>query len=229
LSISDNLRQVENRIAETALRSGRNPREVKLVAVSKTFPADKMLEALTAGARILGENRIQEARAKFPAIEKTLRDLKGEFHLVGHLQRNKAKEAVRLFDLIHSIDSERIAREVNRRAEEIGKIQRVLIEVNTSGEPQKYGIPPQETEELVEIVSGLLHLKLEGLMTVGPLYGGLHGARECFRLLRRLRDEAGGADRLPELSMGMTADFEIAVEEGSTMVRIGTAIFGERN
>ncbi len=229
MNLSDRLRRVERRIAEAAERCGRDPREIRLVAVSKTFGAEKMLEALEAGVKILGENRVQEARAKFPAVEKTLRAVSGEFHLVGHLQRNKAKDAVRLFDLIHSLDSERIAREVDRRAGENGKIQRVLIEVNTSGEPQKYGISPRETEEMVAIVSALPHLKLEGLMTVGPLYGGLHGARECFRLLRRLRDEAGGVDRLPVLSMGMTADFEIAIEEGSTMVRIGTAIFGERD
>jgi hypothetical protein len=151
-----------------------------------------------------------------------------QFHLVGHLQRNKAKIAVQIFDLIHSLDSERLAEELDRRAAEIGKKQRILIEVNTSGEETKFGVQPEKTKQLVEMVLGCPNLKLEGLMTVGPLYGGSVGARQSFQMLRRLRDQIG-ADLLPELSMGMTSDFEEAIEEGATLIRVGTAIFGPRN
>jgi hypothetical protein len=147
---------------------------------------------------------------------------------VGHLQTNKAKEAVRLFDLIHSLDSERLAVELDRHAHEAGKVQRVLIEINTSGELTKFGIEPEEASGLIRTVQGLKHLRLEGLMTIGPLAGGLEAARRAFHRLGDLREAAGGPQHLPVLSMGMSQDFEIAIEEGATMIRVGTAIFGDR-
>ncbi|MFH1735968.1 MAG: YggS family pyridoxal phosphate-dependent enzyme, partial [bacterium] len=227
--IRDNLADVRKRIASAAVIADRDPAEIKLVAVCKTKPVDLVLDAIQAGVTIFGENRMQEAKAKWPEFKDELKARGGEFHLVGHLQRNKAKDAVQLFDLIHSIDSERIAEEVNIQAEKIDKFQRVLIEVNTSGESSKYGCSSLETEALVNLIRDLPYLKLEGLMTIGPLYGGIYGARECFGMLAKLRNDFGGPAVLPELSMGMTGDFEVAIEEGATLVRIGTAIFGSRN
>jgi len=228
VAIVENINTVLSRIAEASRRSGRRPEEIKLVAISKTVGTEQMLEAIGAGIRALGENRVQEARSKWPIIAHQMTSRGCEFHLVGHLQRNKAKEAVRLFDLIHSLDSERLALEINKRAGEISKIQRVLIEVNTSGEASKFGIQPEEAENLINFVETCPNLKLEGLMTVGPLYGGSVGARQSFQTLRKLRDDCGGEERLPDLSMGMTQDFEEAIEEGATMIRVGTAIFGAR-
>jgi len=215
-------------MAAAATIAERNASSIKLVAVSKTKPVSMIIDALHAGVTIFGENRIQEAKAKWPDIKDELKARGAEFHLVGHLQRNKAKDAVEMFDLIHSIDSDRIAIEVNNQAEKIDKFQRVLIEVNTSGEGSKYGCAPGETGDLVKLIRDLPYLRLEGLMTIGPLYGGPNGAQECFQMLTALRNELGGSPVLPELSMGMTGDFEIAIEEGATMVRIGTAIFGSR-
>ena len=186
-----------------------------------------MLEAIRCDVRILGENRVQEARSKWSEIHEEMARNRCEFHLVGHLQRNKAKEAVNLFDSIHSLDSERLAMELDKRSGEIGKRQRVLIEVNTSGDESKYGIEPAETGTLLDAVIKCENLKIEGLMTIGPLYGGIRGARECFQMLRDLRDSLS-ADLLQELSMGMTGDFEAAIEEGATIIRVGTAIFGDR-
>ncbi len=188
-----------------------------------------MLEAIRAGVRFLGENRIQEAKQKWPLIQETMSSTGCEFHMVGHLQRNKARDAVRLFNLIHSLDSERLAKEIDRHAGEIGKKQRVLIEVNTSGEESKFGVQPEGTAKLIEAVQNYSNIKLEGLMTIGPLYGGPDGARRSFQILRQLREETGGEKLLPDLSMGMTQDFEEAIEEGATIIRVGTAIFGSRN
>lgn len=228
MDLSENIAQVQQRMEEAALRSHRRPDEIKLVAVSKTVNVSRMLEAVRAGVRTLAENRVQEAKSKWAHIQEELDNRGCQFHMVGHLQRNKAKDAVRLFDLIHSLDSDRLALELDKRAEEAGKSQRVLIEVKTSGEEAKFGVPPDEAGKLVETVLRYPNLKLEGLMTVGPLYGGSIGARKSFQILRQLREDLGGEDLLPELSMGMTQDFEEAIEEGATMIRVGTAIFGVR-
>lgn len=229
MDISTNIALLRQRISEAAFRAGRGPEQIKLVAVGKTVGTDRIVAAIDAGITLLGENRVQEARSKWPVIHEKLKTVKGEFHLVGHLQRNKAKEAVQLFDLIHSLDSERLALELDRRAREVGKTQRVLIEVNTSGEATKFGVKPEDAKPLIDLALKCRNLKLEGLMTVGPLYGSSIGARQCFEMLRDLQEELGGIRSLPELSMGMTQDFEEAIEEGATMIRIGTAIFGARN
>ena len=228
MGVADSLAQVRRRLEEASRRSGRRPDEIQLVAISKTVDVPLMREAIAVGVPALGENRVQEALSKWPQIQDKMLARGCQFHLVGHLQRNKAKIAVQIFDLIHSLDSERLAEELDRRAAEIGKKQRILIEVNTSGEETKFGVQPEKTKQLVEMVLGCPNLKLEGLMTVGPLYGGSVGARQSFQMLRRLRDQIG-ADLLPELSMGMTSDFEEAIEEGATLIRVGTAIFGPRN
>lgn len=228
MGLLENLNQVRKRIADAALRCDRDPASITIVAVSKTKGVPQMIEAIESGVEALGENRVQEALDKWPRIQDALAMSGCEFHLVGHLQRNKAKYAVRIFDLIHSLDSDRLAREIDKRALDVGKTQRVLIEVNTSDEETKFGVPPEETKDLIQAVLDCPNLKLEGLMTVGPLYGGSIAARTSFKILKKSRDELGGIGLLPELSMGMTQDFEEAVEEGATILRIGTAIFGER-
>jgi len=229
LDIKENLHEVQKRIKRAAESCGRNPDEIKLVAVSKTMPVPLLREALRGGARILGESRVQEAGAKWHEIREDLHNTKCEFHLIGHLQRNKAKDAVKIFDLIQSVDSERLALEIDRRAAEINKRQRVLIEVNSSGDESKFGISPDEAAALIDAVQRCSNLQLEGLMTIGPLFGGIPAARESFLLLKHIRDNLGGSEELPELSMGMTRDFEAAIEEGATMIRVGTAIFGSRD
>jgi hypothetical protein len=214
---------------EAAARGvGRDPAAIRLVAVSKTVDPALIVEAIRLGVNILGENRVQEARDKWPVIEADMRACGCEIHMVGHLQTNKSRDAVRLFDMIQSLDSERLARAVDQHAREAGKVQRVLVEVNTSGELTKFGVEPDEAQRLIKVVQTYKNLKLEGLMTIGPLTGGLEAARAAFKQLRVLRDRAGGEALLPELSMGMTQDFDIAIEEGATMVRVGTAIFGDR-
>jgi PLP dependent protein len=229
MSIAENIDQIRQRIQIAAEIAGRHPSEIKLIAVSKTISSELIREAISHGVVIFGENRVQETRSKWSDIERELAAVSGELHMIGHLQRNKVKDAVRLFDLIHSLDSIALAEEINHRATELGKVQRVLIEVITSGEISKSGVEPAGLDALIASISRLNHLKLEGLMTIGPLEGGTIGARESFQQLHDLRDRVGGAEILPELSMGMSQDFEIAITEGSTMVRIGTAIFGTRN
>ncbi len=225
--IRDNVRRVLERIAAAARRAGRDPAEIGLVAVSKWVAIAAIDEALEAGITILGESRVQEAREKYPHLAG-----RAELHLVGHLQTNKAGHAVQMFDLIHSVDSPRIAEALDIRAAAAGKHQRVLVEVNTSGEETKHGTKPDELDQLIDALKSCPHLKVEGFMTIGPLGGGEKGAREAFKLLRSFRPrllEAGlaGADRV-HLSMGMSGDFEVAIEEGATLVRVGTAIFGTR-
>lgn len=226
--ISRNVARVRERIAAAAMRAGRNPDEVTLVAVTKGVGLDRVLEAVASGVTHIGENRVQEAEAKFPHLPPGV-----VRHMVGHLQRNKAKIAVRLFDLIHSLDSLRLAEELNRRALEAGRIMDVLVQVNVSGEPTKYGVSPEEVEALVKNMASLPGLRLRGLMTIAPIVEDPEQARPYFRRLRQLGDVILSAandlklERL-ELSMGMTDDFEVAVEEGATIVRIGRAIFGSR-
>lgn len=214
------------------MRAGRNPEEVKLVAVTKTVDVEKIMEALNAGLRIFGENRVQEAQKKIQDMRARIQDSKIEWHLIGHLQRNKAKYAVQLFDLIHSVDSIGLAEELNRQAEKMGKIQSILVQVKLSEEETKHGIEEEDLLSLIERIRDLKNLRLEGLMTMPPYFEDLEMVRPYFRKLREIRDTINSSHithhALRELSMGMSHDFEVAIEEGATLVRIGTAIFGER-
>jgi len=202
-------------------------REIKIVCVSKGVDVDKILAVIEAGAKIIGENRVQEARKKYEYIKG-----KVEFHMIGHLQTNKVKYAVKMFDMIQSVDSVKLAKEIDKRAKAINKIQKTLVEVNTSGEESKYGISPSELPILLEEIEKLDNIQVLGLMTVGPLTEDENRIRNSFATLRKLRDEYrkkfSGNIILEELSMGMTDDYRIAIEEGSTMIRIGRKIFGER-
>jgi hypothetical protein len=226
--MKERLEGVLDRIRQAALACGRDPRSVRLVAVSKTVSAERVRQAVAAGVDTLGENYIQEARGKIDALAALL----VAWHFIGHLQTNKAKYAVRLFELIHTVDSLKLAAELDRQAAKAGKTQRVLVQVNVSGEASKSGASEAEAGRLVAEIAKLPHLSLEGLMTMPPFFDQPERARPYFRDLRRLRDEIQqrnlpGVD-LRELSMGMTGDFEVAIAEGATLVRIGTAIFGER-
>lgn len=218
---------VQKRITEAALRAGRKPGEITLVVVTKTVSSDLINQAIDLGVAVIGENRIQEAVQKHPEIQK-----KAAWHLIGHLQSNKAKKAVELFSLIHSIDSLNLAQEVGRRALEAGKEQEILLEVNTSGEPQKYGFQIEEVVKALDGIKDVKGVKVMGLMTVGPLTEDDQRVRKAFRRLRIIFQEAARLGlpnvQMKHLSMGMSGDFEIAIEEGSTMVRIGSAIFGAR-
>ncbi len=221
-TIEARLGRIGERIRAAARRSGRQAQDVTLVAVTKGFPASVVEEALAVGIRHVGENRVQEAATKIPP----LRD-RATWHLVGHLQRNKAKRALELFDVIESLDSLRLAGELQKRAEQAGASVRVLVEVNTSGEATKYGVTPGALYELLNALAELDRLKVEGLMTVGPVVSEPDAARPAFRRLRELAEGYSGGV-LEHLSMGMSDDFEVAVEEGATIVRIGTALFGPR-
>jgi pyridoxal phosphate enzyme (YggS family) len=224
----DRIQQVLERIAEAAERTGRHPAEVGLVAVTKTHPAAAVREAADAGLTVFGENYVQEARDKIEALA----DLDLSWHFIGHLQSNKAKYAVDLFDLIHSVDSLKLAKEIDKQAEKRGKVQDVLVQVNLGNEPTKSGTGQDEAADLCRQTARLKHVKIRGLMTMPPFFDEPEKARPYFAALRRLRDRIGALSIegvfMEELSMGMTGDFEAAVEEGATWVRIGTAIFGER-
>lgn len=225
-ALSERLERIRERIDRATERSGRAPGSVRLLAVTKGFPASVARDALSLGLRELGENRVQEADAKIPEVGPGPR-----WHLVGHLQRNKAKRAVALFDEIHSLDGEDLVEELGRRAAAEGKSIAGYVEVNTSGDPGKHGVAPEETMPLLTRARHEKAIAVAGLMTIGPLHGGPDGARASFRALARLRGEAVAAGLLPAgagLSMGMSDDFEIAVEEGATIVRIGSALFGPR-
>ncbi|MBI3597155.1 MAG: YggS family pyridoxal phosphate-dependent enzyme, partial [Nitrospirae bacterium] len=205
-------------------RSGRDPSRITLVVVTKGVTTDRIREAVAAGATVLGENRVQEAWPKMKALEGTIR-----WHLIGHLQRNKVKQAINRFDLIHSLDSLELAHEIEQRAEQAGIRQRVLIQVNVSREPSKHGVFPEAADVLVRETAALPHLALEGLMTIPPPSIDPQQSRVYFRWLCE-KMEALRQAGLParELSMGMSADFEVAIEEGATLIRVGTAIFGPR-
>lgn len=222
--IRENLLRVMERIERSARGAGRDPREVKLVAVSKTVEAARIREAIEAGVSRLGENYVQEAQKKIEEIEKPV-----SWHFIGHLQSNKARHAVRLFDVIHSLDSIPLAEELNRRAEQAGASMSVLIEVNLSGELTKFGTEEEKVVRLAQRTLGLSHLSLEGLMTMPPYVEDPEMSREYFVRLRELKERmAREGIALRELSMGMSNDFEVAIEEGATYVRVGTAIFGAR-
>ena len=221
--IGANVARVRARIAEAALRSGRRPESVLLVAVTKTVGVDRIREAVASGLRVLGENRVQEARAKVPEVPGVT------WHLVGSLQRNKVKEALQWFEVIHSVDSLSLAEEISRRAEgRSSSPVEALVQVNISGEPQKHGVPPEEAAGVVAQALRLPGLRVRGLMGMGPLVPDPEAARPYFRRLRETRDRLREALRvagLEDLSMGMTDDFEVAIEEGAAIVRVGRALF----
>ena len=228
MGINENLEEIRSRIEAAARNCGRSPDSVTLVAVSKTVPVDIIREGIAAGAVQLGENYIQEAREKI----ETLADQPLTWHFIGHLQSNKAKYAARLFDLIHSVDSVKLARALDKEAKKVDKVQPILIQVNIAGEATKSGVSEEDAVDLFEQASQLENLAVKGLMTMPPFFNAPEKVRPFFRRLRELGDRIAEMD-LPgvsadELSMGMTGDFEAAIEEGSTIVRIGTAIFGER-
>jgi PLP dependent protein len=225
-SIEENLARVREQIAVAAARAGRVKEEIELVAVSKTHPVEKVQAAFEAGQTLFGESRVQEARAKIPLLPSRLR-----WHFIGHLQKNKIRHALPLFELFHGIDSLAVAQEMHRVAEEEGMHPRVLLEVNLAGEASKHGFAPEELQRDLEPTLSLGRLTVEGLMTIPPLAPEAEASRHYFVALRELRDklETEFNVRLPQLSMGMSGDFPIAIEEGATLVRVGTAIFGERS
>jgi hypothetical protein len=231
-SFSQRLAAIQERILAACRQAGRGPEQVRLMAVSKVQPAEALLEALASGVTLFGENRVQEYEMK----RERLRDRRVdgvEVHLIGHLQSNKAAKAAELFDCIDSVDSLRLAERLNEAAGKLGKILPILLEIKLSDEPTKSGLHPDgaETGAILERLPNLQHLAMSGLMTIAPLDEDLETARACFRRLRTLRDRwSADFPRLEfrELSMGMSGDFEIAIEEGSTLVRIGTALFGAR-
>ncbi len=225
MGIRENLQWVRERMARAAQSVGRDPREILLVAVTKTVAPERILEAVEAGVEDLGENRVQEARSKIEKLGRIAR-----WHLIGTLQRNKAKYAVRLFDMIQSVDSVPLVEELEKRAAREGKVVPVLVEVKTSPEETKHGVEPQGVDALVDRILEAGHLVFKGLMTIAPYVEDPELARPSFRMLREIKErlEARGVP-VEHLSMGMSGDFEVAIQEGSTMVRIGSAIFGPRN
>ena len=223
--IQENLERVRERIAQAAAKAGRAVDEIELVAITKTHDAEKVREAIEAGHTLFGESRVQEARVKIPELPSNLR-----WHFVGHLQKNKIRHALPLFELIHSVDSLALAQDMNRVAEEEGSHPRVLLEVNMAGEGSKFGFQPDRLREQMETLLALNRLSILGLMTIPPLAPEAEASRKYFVQLRELGDRLQIEFHvdLTQLSMGMTNDFAIAVEEGATLVRVGTAIFGER-
>lgn len=230
-SLRDNLARVRERIAGAAMRAGRDESAITLIAVSKTHPLEALLAAYESGVRHFGENRVEEASTKLPAFRQSLGDPAVVFHMIGHLQSRKAGDAAALFDRVHSVDSVKLAQRLSRFTM---KPLPILLEVNVSGEESKYGFDGARRSELfsaVEAIFQLPNLQLDGLMTMAPIVDDPEQARPVFRALRELRDEIEARYpglKWPHLSMGMTDDFEVAIEEGATLVRIGRAIFGER-
>ncbi|GAI20675.1 unnamed protein product [marine sediment metagenome] len=224
MSIKENITRLKEKIDRTCERAGRSPNEISIVAVTKTVTPQKIEQAIANGIKIIGENRIQEAKKKFPIISSTV-----QWHMVGHLQTNKVKDALKIFSLIHSLDSIKLAQEIEKRAE---KPIDCLIEVNTSKEVSKFGIASENLLSFFESLNNFKKINVLGLMTIGPGWTieDPEASRPCFRLLHKLREELVEkfGRPFPVLSMGMTSDFEVAIEQGSTMIRVGTAIFGPR-
>src|SRR5262249_3514699 len=225
-SIAGNLARVGEQIATAVAKSGRSADEVELVAISKTHPAEKVREAIEAGQTLFGESRVQEARAKIPELPSNIR-----WHFVGHLQKNKVRQALPIFEMTHSVDSLPLAEDINRIAEEEGLYPRVLLEVNVAGEGSKFGFTSDQLREQMEALLTLPRVSIEGLMCIPPVAVQSENSRKFFVQLREFRDslEKEFSINLPQLSMGMTQDFSIGIEEGATLVRVGTAIFGERS
>jgi pyridoxal phosphate enzyme (YggS family) len=227
MNVEDNIRRVREAMAEAARRSGRPPEAIRLMAVTKTVDDDRILAAIRAGVELIGENYVQEAKRKIEKLGKT-----SEWHLIGRLQTNKAKHAVHLFDMIHSVDRLELAAELDRRARVAGRVIPILIEVNVGGEESKSGVPFNSAPDLIRMAAPLANLSIRGLMTMPPWFDDPEESRPYFRAMRELRDRITG-EAIPrvemrELSMGMTDDYVVAIEEGATIVRIGRGIFGER-
>jgi pyridoxal phosphate enzyme (YggS family) len=225
-SVAENVESVREQIAQAVAKAGRTAGDIELVAITKTHPAEKVRETIEAGQTLFGESRVQEARAKIPELPSNVR-----WHFVGHLQKNKIRHALQLFELFHSVDSLALAQEMNRIAADEGMHPRVLLEVNVAGEGSKFGFAPERLRAEIESLLALQRLSILGLMTIPPLADKAEPSRRYFVQLRELRDRLQMEFHvdLPQLSMGMTQDFPIAVEEGATLVRVGTAIFGERS
>ena len=228
MGIKENVEKIKHKIEESAKKAGRNPEDIILLAASKTQPVEKIVEAYNAGIRFFGENRVQEGIKKIDSLKEKYPEI--HWHLIGGLQTNKAKYAVRYFELIHSLDRKELADEIDKRALKIGKIQDVLIEVNIGEEESKYGVSPENLKDLFEYSLGKKHLNILGLMCIPPYSEDKENSRPYFSALRQMKEELEKefSVNLPHLSMGMSHDFDVAIEEGATIVRIGTAIFGER-
>ena len=225
-NIADNLAAVQERIAAACDRAGRTREDVQLVAVGKKFPAPIIHEAADCGLTLFGENRVQEAKAKIPDCPGHLR-----WHFIGNLQTNKCRDAVALFDFLHAVDSLHLAAELNKRCEQAAKVMPVLLEVNVSGEGSKHGFTPESAAAAMEAFFEFPQLEIHGLMTMAPFTRQPENARPYFQKLRKLKSacEARLGAPLPELSMGMSGDYEIAIEEGATIIRLGTTLFGPRS
>ena len=227
--IEKNIRLIEERIARTAEACGRRPEEITLLAISKTFPRDAIVEAMRVGLRQFGENRVQEAETKIPFFENVT---KPEWHMVGHLQSNKARRAVELFDVIQSVDSLKLAERINQASQDLGKVTPVLLQVDLAGEMTKFGAMPDEILTILGAASNLSNISIDGLMLIPPYLEDPELVRPYFHKLREMKDtleaEQPGCLGKRHLSMGMSHDFEAAICEGATIVRIGTAIFGTR-
>ncbi len=223
--VATRLQAIHDRIGEAAKRASRKIEDISLVAVSKTHPPESIREALDEGQRIFGENRVQELLSKSPLLPSSIR-----WHLLGHLQSNKIRKILPVCELIHGVDSLELAREIDRIAGELGLFPRILLEVNVSGEGTKFGFKPEALRQEMDTLLTLPKLQVEGLMTIAPYTEEPEETRPVFAALRTLRNELADSAGAPltTLSMGMSGDFEIAIEEGSTLVRVGTAIFGER-
>ena len=228
MSLEDNINNVKERIENTCRKIGRDSNLVILVAVSKTIPAEIIKAAIKNGIGHIGENRVQEAENKFNQMGRI-----ATWHLVGHLQTNKVKKALQVFDSIDSVDSFQLAQEISKYSVQLGRTVNCLIEVNTSGESSKFGVTPDKTLELAKKIALLPAIQIKGLMTIGAFLPDPEDVRPCFKLLRELRDNIESIDvenvEMKYLSMGMTDDFEVAIEEGANMIRVGRAIFGERH
>jgi pyridoxal phosphate enzyme (YggS family) len=227
INISDNINTIKQRIVSAAVKCGRDPDSIKLLAVTKTILTEYIIKAIDAGITMFGENYVQEAKEKIAVLGQ-----RAQWHMIGHLQTNKAKYAVNLFDYIHSVDRLELAQELDKRAGLIGRKINILIEVNVSGEKTKNGIPATTAIDLIKVTSKLENISVRGLMTMAPYSNDPENARPYFSALRNLRDNISRQQilgiQMEELSMGMTDDFEVAIEEGATIVRIGRAIFGKR-
>ncbi len=224
--MADAIDSIETRISAAAQRAGRERSSIELIAVSKTHPLEAIREARDCGLRLFGENKVQEARAKIPDAPSDLR-----WHLIGHLQSNKIRHALPLFEMIHSVDSLELATQIDRIAMELGLFPKVLLEVNVAGESSKFGFPPAKLLAQMEALIALPRLQIDGLMTIAPYAEDAETSRPFFQQLRRLRDQLASEQSIPlaHLSMGMSGDFEVAIEEGATLIRVGRAIFGVRS
>lgn len=231
--IEDRLEAVRERIANACTRSGRHEEDVTLIGVTKTFPIEAVHAAREAGLRHFGENRVQELTAKIEELPSRYRGGDVDWHMIGHLQRNKARDVVEVADYFEALDSPRLAREINKRSRQVERVLPCLVQINVSGEQSKYGIEPEDAHDFLDGLAQYTSLRIEGLMTIASFVDDPEEVRSEFRLMRELFETYSAADNpvveMACLSMGMSNDFEVAIEEGATQVRVGSAIFGERN